>query len=303
MGDPRALRLKLVNEALVADMFGCRILRRRPVTGGFTPAERLVVDLADGRSVFLKAAVNDVTAMWLRKEYRMYTDLRAPFMAELRGWADEAGRPILALEDLSACAWPPPWPERRVTACIAMLERVAAAPPPTWLSPADAGRIVDGWARVAEDPAPLLATRVATAEWLDEALPALLLMSRAEVMAGNQLCHLDIRSDNMCFRDDGSAVLIDWNVAGIGNSRLDVAFWLPSLVMEGGPAPESILSDAGSEAAIVAGFFASRCGLPPVPDAPRVRDFQRRQLLHALPWACRMLGLPLPEQSDRPRRA
>ena len=44
----------------------------------------------------------------------------------------------------------------------------------------------------------------------------------------------------------------------------------------------------------VSGFFASRCGLPHIPDAPGVRDFQKRQLTAVLPWMCRSLGLPQP---------
>jgi aminoglycoside phosphotransferase (APT) family kinase protein len=252
-----------------------------------------VVELADGRSAFVKAAVNDLTAGWLRKEHRMYSELRAPFMADLLGWADEDDLPMLVLEDLSGCAWPPPWSDDRLGSALAMLEQVAATSPPTWLTPsAESAWIADGWARVADDPAPLLSTGIVSAAWLDQALPVLLDVARPEVIAGDRLCHFDVRSDNMCFRADGSAVLVDWNLAEIGNARLDIAFWLPSLLLEGGPAPESVLPDAAPEAAVVAGFFASRCGLPRIPDAPTVRDFQKRQLWAALPWACRVLSLP-----------
>ena len=284
-----------MNEALVAELLGSAVVDRRPAIGGYTPAERWVVELADGRSAFVKAAVNDLTALWLRKEYRMYAELRAPFMAELLGWTDEDGMPILILEDLSGCAWPPPWSENRIDAVLATLQQVAATPPPAWLArSSEAAWIADGWARVAADPAPLLATGAVSSAWLDMALPMLLEVAGPEVIAGDQLCHFDVRSDNVCFRTDGSAVLVDWNLAEIGNARLDVAFWLPSLALEGGPPPESVLPDAAPEAAVVAGFFASRCGLPVIPDAPTVRDFQRRQLTTALPWACRALGLPAP---------
>ena len=111
---------------------------------------------------------------------------------------------------------------------------------------------------------------------------------------GDQLLHLDVRSDNICFRADGSAVLVDWNLAVVGNARLDVAFWLPTLVAEGGPTPETILPDAGLESAFVSGFFAARAGQPPIPGAPAIRPLQLEQLRHALPWACRALGLPPP---------
>lgn len=281
-----------MNEALVAELLGSQVVDRRPAIGGYTPAERWVVTLADGRSAFVKAAVNDLTAEWLRKEHRMYADLPAPFMAELLGWADENDRPILVLEDLSGCAWPPPWSDERIQSTLRMLDQVAATPPPSWLpDSSDARWIADGWSRVAEDPAPLLSTGIVSAAWLDAALPALLAVAGPSVIEGDQLCHFDVRSDNMCFREDGSAVLVDWNLAEVGNARLDLAFWLPSLMLEGGPEPDAILPDGAPEAVVVAGFFASRCGLPDIPDAPRVREFQKRQLVASLPWVSRMLDL------------
>ena len=284
-----------MNDALVAEMLGSAIESKRRATGGYTPAERWVVRLADGRSAFVKVGVTDLTAEWLRREHRMYSDLRAPFMAELLVWADDDDAPMLILEDLSSCAWPPPWTDDRVASVLATLAQVAATPPPPWLTPsAEARWIADGWSRVAEDPAPLLSTGVVPADWLERALPVLLAAGDPSVIDGDGLCHFDVRSDNLCFRADGSAVLVDWNLAEIGNARLDVAFWLPSLVLEGGPLPESVLPDAAPEAAVVAGFFASRCGLPVIPTAPSVRDFQKRQLTAALPWACRELSIPQP---------
>ena len=87
-------------------------------------------------------------------------------------------------------------------------------------------------------------------------------------------------------------MLFDWSHARIGNPAFDVAFWLPSLALEGGPAPETFGVD--ELAPFVAGFFAALAGLPPPAGAPRVRAFQIAQLEVALPWACATLGLPLP---------
>jgi hypothetical protein len=50
-------------------------------------------------------------------------------------------------------------------------------------------------------------------------------------------------------------------------------------------------------AALCAGFFACRAGLPEIPVAPRLRAVQRAQLEIALPWAARALALSRP----RPR--
>jgi hypothetical protein len=284
-----------VNQAGVAEILGASVVDRRAATGGYTPAERWVVQLADGRSAFVKVGVTELTAEWLRKEARVYAELDAPFMPKLYGWADEGEPPMLILEDLSACAWPPPWTDARVESVLATLAQVAATPPPAWLAESsEASWIADGWLQVAADPAPLLATGMVSSSWLERSLPSLLAAGVPSVIAGDELCHFDVRSDNLCFRADGSAVLVDWNFAEIANARVDLAFWLPSLALEGGPSPGSVLSGAAPEAALVAGFYASRCGLPPIPTAPTVRDFQKRQLTVALPWACRELGIPAP---------
>jgi hypothetical protein len=86
---------------------------------------------------------------------------------------------------------------------------------------------------------------------------------------------------------------------GVGNPLVDIAFWLPSLALEGGPDPEAVVGARAGVAelsAFVAGYFACRAGLPPPPTAPRVRPLQLGQLRVALPWAARTLGLPVPER-------
>lgn len=283
-----------VRDTSLAQMLGAEVVFRRRVQGGYTPAERWVVELNDGRSVFIKAAVNDLTAGWLRDEHRMYDALRAPYMPQLLGWRD-GDRPILVLDDLSAAVWPPPWTDEPVRSVLRMLEAVAATPPPPWLRPASTSGLLErGWRFVRDDPGPLLATGAVSLPWLEAALPVLLEASDSCQLDGASLLHLDVRSDNVCFRADGSAVLVDWNLAVVGNARLDVAFWLPTLVAEAGSTPESILPDAGPEAAFVSGFFAARAGQPSVPGAPAIRPLQLEQLRHALPWVCRELGLRHP---------
>ena len=127
----------------------------------------------------------------------------------------------------------------------------------------------------------------------ENALPVLLRTAEEAELAGDELLHLDVRSDNLCFLDS-RAVLVDWNLACVGNGWFDVAFWLPSLRLEGGPEPDEVLPDAGALAATVAGFFAAHAGLPPPEGAPTVREFQRRQVEVALPWAARELDLSPP---------
>jgi hypothetical protein len=251
------------------------------------------VQLADGRRVFAKVALDDVAAGWLRAEHRVYAGVTGSFVPELVGWHDEEVT-LLAIEDLTEAHWPPPWNEELVAAVLAGLEELHAALPPTKTPLLESIRDqFAGWTLVAADPGPLLSTGVCSAVWLERALPLLLEAAATAPLDGNSLLHLDVRSDNLCFVDS-RVKLVDWNLAHAGNPAIDVAFWLPSLALEGGPQPWEVLAGAGPFASVVAGFFACRAGLEPPPGAPTVRDFQRRQLEVALPWAARELGLTSP---------
>lgn len=284
---------------LLHELLGASVVARTTVQRGYTPAERTVVQLADGRSVFVKAAVNEMTAEWLRSEHRVYSSLRVPFLADMLAWRD-GPLPILVLEDLSRETWPAPWTPAQVDALLKTMREVAATPPPPGTPAATASGMLDrNWPFVREDPAPLLSTGVVPPAWLERYLPAFLEAAAGCRVDGSELLHLDVRSDNVCFRADGSPILVDWNLAVVGNARLDIAFWLPSLEAEGGPAPDGLLTDAGLEAAFVSGFFAARAGQAPVPGAPGIRPLQLVQLRHALPWACRALGIPEPETGPR----
>jgi hypothetical protein len=72
---------------------------------------------------------------------------------------------------------------------------------------------------------------------------------------------------------------------------LDSVAWAPSLRTEGGPEPWALVAHSNGQAALIAGYFAARVGLPAPTTAPAVREVQRRQLEVALPWAARELGL------------
>ena len=85
--------------------------------------------LADGRRVFAKIGGDPLTAGWLRTERKVYAALgRRDFMPAVRGW-DDGARPLLLLEDLSDCRWPPPWDAAGIDQVLAALARLRAADP------------------------------------------------------------------------------------------------------------------------------------------------------------------------------
>jgi hypothetical protein len=261
----------------------------RVVSRGYSVNEHWTVGFADGSRAFLKLASVDPGPQWVRDEHRVFECVEGSFMPLLLGFED-GDPPLLVLEDMLPDArWPPPWQPGDIDAVLAALNEVAAAPLSGEL-PRLAEDAVSGWKDVADDPAPFLGLRIVTGEWLERSLPALLEASDPALLDGGSLVHCDVRSDNLCLRS-GRAVLLDWNNARVGNPAFDVAFWLPSLALEGGPDPATFGVD--ELAVFVAGFFAAQAGLPAPEGAPRVRSFQRAQLEVALPWACSALGLPV----------
>jgi len=269
---------------------GSRPVRYELRPGGYSTAERFRVTLADGRSVFVKSATAPHLARWLRREHEVYVALAGPFIPRLAGWDDDGARPVLALEDLSGADWQVAWDAARVDAVRASLAELARSVPPpgTPTVREGLGELFGRWAVVAGDPEPFLSTGLRPHAWLERRLPEIMAAAETAPVDGDDLCHLDVRSDNLCFRD-GRAILVDWNWLSRANADLDLAAWLPSLAVEGGPLPWEVLPGRGELAAFVAGVWAAVVGLPPPETAPTVRALQRAQLAVALDWIDREL--------------
>jgi hypothetical protein len=261
-----------------------------PRPGGYSTADRYSVRLADGRSVFVKSAEAENLAAWIRREHEVYAAIEGDFIPELLGWDDDGVRPVLVLEDLSEADWTPRWDAARVAAVLEALAEIAAVtPPPGTPTVREAHPDLWGrWQKVADDPAPFLSVGLRGTAWLERTLSSIIDAAESAPVEGDAFCHLDVRSDNMCFRN-GRAVLVDWNWASLANPKVDIAAWAPSLTREGGPPPWEVLPDAGELVAFVAGVWAAVAGLPPPPTAPDVRAVQRDQLSIALDWLDREL--------------
>jgi aminoglycoside phosphotransferase (APT) family kinase protein len=282
--------------AELAAATGAEPVRWKSVRGaGYgTNTAKWSVELADGGRAFIKLALDDLAAGWLRDEWRVYESVDASFMATPIAWHDSDGTTFVVIEDLSDAHWPPPWSPAHIALVLEMLAEVHATAAPQELPSLGSLRdVLDGWRSVAADPEAFLSTGICSSEWIDEALPALAEASAHCELAGEALVHLDVRSDNLCIRED-RVVLVDWNLAAVGNGLIDAVAWAPSLRLEEGPEPWELVPDSGGLASLLAGFFASRAGLPAPETAPTVREFQRRQLEVALPWAARELGLDAP---------
>ncbi len=275
------------------------VARHDPPGTGYTPAIRFVAELDSGDRVFVKAPPDRHIASWIQQEITFYRAVAGPFLPRFVGARDATptDQPVLVIEDLSAARWPPPWDDDAVAAVVETLGRVHASPSGAAVAALDEVQpaLRRGWHEVERRPTILTGTGLCSPAWLGEVMPHFLDAVRRAPLAGDSLCHLDVRSDNLCLMADGSVRLVDWNYACRANPDLDLAFWVPSLAHETGLEPEElgIEIDPGL-AAVVAGFFAARAGLPVIPKAPRVRTIQRDLLAVALPWAARRCGFAAP---------
>ena len=276
---------------------GIAVERVERVGGGYTPAMRALVRAVGGARFFLKASTDAETAAWLRTEIELYRALEgAPFIARAFGSIDAEGEVALLLEDLSGAHWPGAWRPGDIEAVRARLGELASWPIPTIELARCAPRsdALADWAQIARDPRAFLALGLCDARWLERALPAIEGALAGAPDSGEALLHADVRSDNLCVHPERGVIFVDWNWAARGPAAYDVAFWLPSLHREGGPAPSSFFEGEAWAPAAVAGFFCARASMPPIPTAPRVRPFQCAQARVALAWLGHALGIGLP---------
>ncbi len=108
------------------------------------------------------------------------------------------------------------------------------------------------------------------------------------------LVHFDLRADNIVLtRRD--VFFVDWPHARVGAPWLDLAYFLPSVAMQGGPLPDEVFwrhplarfakpQDVSSVLAGLAGFMVHDATQPPPPGIPTLRRFQLAQGQQAVRW-------------------
>jgi len=302
---------------------GTRITEARIAWGGYGPGASFILDLADGSRRFLKAQHPGQTpegARMLAREIEARE--RYPFIAEIApaflGAVAAGDWEWLVFEHIDGAIPALPWTEAKLEALFgalgAIFERsrhlpVDSADHVASVLPAQS----EGWHAIAEDPeirAAFLSAfveRDAATEWLQHCLPILRPLQSAIPELGGPigLMHFDLRSDNLLFRPDGSAVLLDWSDGCIAPLALELGGFAPSCIAEGGASGERLRAlysaalgspipdrDMAIALANFGGFFAYRIGAPWRPDMPRLRWGRRQRLWGAMQWAEPLLGLP-----------
>ena len=114
------------------------------------------------------------------------------------------------------------------------------------------------------------------------------------------LVHGDVRSDNLCIGSGDRVRFVDWSQAGAGQPFHDLVNVLPTLRLEGGPAPWAVITEPLGLITRQAGVSVARAfGDQRGPDWLRV--VLRQLAAINLVWVCELLELARPDGDGFPR--
>lgn len=284
---------------------GTKVVGATTQPGGMSPGAAARLELAGGQRAFVKAVgsePNPYSPGMHRREAEVAAGLPAEAPAPRLLFAHDDGNWVaLVFEDVEghepAVPWRPEELERVLAALTDLAEALTPAPVPAPTAAEYLAELFGGWSQLAQQGGAEGLDLWAAAR-LDEL--ARLEAGWAEASAGETLLHADVRSDNVLLTEE-RVVFVDWPHACLGAAWLDLAGFLPSLAMQGGPRPWEVFEahplgrDAPRERvlsliAAFAGFFVQRSTLPPPPGLATLREFQRAQGVEALAWLRRSLG-------------
>ncbi|QFY06117.1 phosphotransferase [Nonomuraea phyllanthi] len=278
--------------AAVEDFLGGRVAEAVTQSGGFSPAAAVRLRTEHGRRAFVKAVGPEPNADSVRI-YRSELAIAAalPESApaprlltgfELEGWV------ALVFEDVEGSHPELPWRRDQLDRVLEAIDRMSAAltPSPVEVPPIGKifGRAFHGWRDLLEEQ-----DTAGLDPWAARHLGELAELESGWVAAaaGDTLVHADLRADNILLTDD-RVYFVDWPWACAGAPWVDLLAMLPSVGMQGGPAPHELFTDPDPAATAViaafAGYLVRHARLPDPPGLPTVRAFQRAQGVVALDW-------------------
>jgi hypothetical protein len=293
MGRPAYEQLPPGVRAAVDGLLGSPVVAAESQAGGWSPGVAARVRCADGSRAFVKAvsAEVDVHAPQLHRREAVVaaglpTSLGSPRLLgsyELHPWV------VLVLQDVEGRE--PVLPDD-LPAVLATLDRLAEVPAPAALTTAAEALADDfgGWRRLAERGAPVDPWRTPTSAGSWPSRTGGRRPPRVIV-----LLHLDLRTDNMLLRPDGTVALVDWPWAAAGHPVFDLVGLLPSAVLSGAQDPERLLlstpvgraADPDAVTSLVAavtGRMEEHARRPAPAALPTLRGFQAAQARVARAW-------------------
>lgn len=302
---PRSVRDRIETLA------GARVTAEMSATSGFSPGFCAVLELTDGRAVFVKAVSpeqNPQSPQLARAEIRAAAALPPGVPApHLRWWDDDGQWVILGFDAVHGRSPELPWRADDLALVLSAIDDLSRVEPaPGHELPRTDDLLADdftGWRSMLR-AAPADRERVAAAieepgGWALEHLDDLVRWEQdaLRVCAGDALVHGDLRADNTMIEETHDRVwLIDWPHASVGAPWLDLAFMLPSVALQGGAGDPGWLftqreasdgvspDDLRAALAGLAGYFAWSSGQPAPPGIPNLRAFQAAQAGATLRW-------------------
>ena len=220
---------------------------------GLSRAHRFSVGLDTGAHIFVKAAIDDETEGWLRREHYVLSGLASACMPRILHWLDEPDRfPVLIVQDLSHAYWPAShrgviWRNGDLERLYLAIENISTLPELPGLPPLK-NPVQSGWQRIVERPREFLDLKLCSPSWFRHHAELLMNAEMDVQLAGDRITHGDLRSDNICFLKD-RVVFVDWSNAARGNGTQNLASVLAALHLEGGPKPDELLPDGAPWAA------------------------------------------------------
>jgi len=278
---------------------GSRIVSAESQVGGFSPGVAARLRCEDGTRAFVKAVgveLNPRTPDLVRTEATVLAALPVSSLRPaLLGTYDDGSWAALLLEDIDGRLPDLPWSPRDLSRVLEALDRNAdeLTPSPWPAAPRlrdELAEMFTGWARLAEAPPDDLDP------WARNHLDRLVGLERDAVVsldAGDTLCHVDVRSDNVLLARD-RVVLVDWNWAAVGPSWFDTVLLGFEVVSAGGDldamlaaSPRTRSLDPAVATAVLAaaaGMFQRAHRDPPPPGLPTIRGWQRRYAVALTAW-------------------
>jgi aminoglycoside phosphotransferase (APT) family kinase protein len=282
---------------------GAPVVAAQTQPGGFSPGVAARLTLADARRCFLKAvhpAANPHAPDLHRREATVVAALppEAP-VPRLHWMIDEGpdGWVVLAFDDVAGHEPAVPWQADDLDRVLVALEALADRLTPSPIDPAWLGQAGDLAADADRSWAALPAAQVDRLDdWTRRHLEGLVELEAqvADAARGGTLLHQDLRADNLLLTEH-DVLVVDWPHARVGQAWIDLLWFAPSVSMQGGPHPETLLRRFGPAAeadperidavlAAIAGFFTIGSLLPDPPGLPTLRAFQAAQGDVARAW-------------------
>lgn len=269
----------------------------RPTTGGFSIAKRGIVTLPDGKTVFVKLAVNEETKGFIDEEIRSYKWLVKKGYKHMPDLL--LSRPGgIVLPDLSHLDWSDVWTEKKLEKILEALDELANIQ----LTQEDRNDglkdvvIGNGWREIADDneKKEKLAAKLKDYPKITESLNKRL-DQYAEKCDEYQSArgkfvpiHADARADNFAYdKANGRVYLADWNWMGLGRKGHEDLGLLVSAAKAGFDVDSFCPERIDKVAALyLTGFWLSR-SMNKIWEGgdPSLRDFQFDNAMQAAKWA------------------